>query len=110
MVLRVQAVLTFVANEVIVLVIAEGAGSTSTHGLGDRLVVVAGDDIDGSASTVFRLAGKTYIRTPVTASSSPSSCRERWGWRRAVLQQGESGEGERGENGEGERDEWRRRW
>jgi hypothetical protein len=33
MALRVQAVLTFVANEVIVLVIAEGAGSTSTHGL-----------------------------------------------------------------------------
>jgi hypothetical protein len=26
---------------------------------GGRLVVVAGDDVDGSASTVFRLAGRT---------------------------------------------------
>jgi hypothetical protein len=31
----------------------------------------------------------------VTASSSPSSRRERWGWRRAGLRRGESGEGER---------------
>jgi hypothetical protein len=51
---------------------------------------VAEDDVDGSASTVFRLAGKTYVRTPVTASSSLSSRRERWGWRRAGLQQGET--------------------
>jgi hypothetical protein len=63
---------------------------------------VARDDVDGSASTVFRLAEKAYVSTPVTASSSPSSRRERWGWRRAGLRRGESGEGERGE--------WRRRW
>jgi hypothetical protein len=56
---------------------------------GSRLVVVAGDDVYGSASTVFRLAGKTYVRTPVTTSSSLSSRRERWGWRRAGLRQGE---------------------
>jgi hypothetical protein len=53
-------------------------------------------------STVLRLARKTYVCTPVTASSSPLSCRERWGWRRAGLWQGESDEGERGESGEGE--------
>jgi hypothetical protein len=50
---------------------------------------VAEDDIDVSASTVFRLAGKTYVRTPVTVSSSPSSRKERWGWRRAGLRWGE---------------------
>jgi hypothetical protein len=44
---------------------------------------VAGDNVDGSASTIFSLARKTYVRMPVIASSSPSSCRERWGWRRA---------------------------
>jgi hypothetical protein len=43
---------------------------------------MAGDDVDLSVSTVLRSAGKTYVRTPVTASSSPSSRRERWGWRR----------------------------
>jgi hypothetical protein len=42
-----------------------------------------------------------YVRTPVTASSSPSSRGERWGWRRAGLRRGESGDGERGD--------WRRR-
>jgi hypothetical protein len=60
---------------------------------------MAGDDVDRSASTVVRLARKTYVSMPVTASSSPSSRRERWGWRRAGLQQGESGEGERGGGG-----------
>jgi hypothetical protein len=70
--LGVQVGLTSVANEVVVLMMVGGAGSTSTRGLRCRLVVVAGDDVDGSASTVFRLVGKTYIRTPVTASSSPS--------------------------------------
>jgi hypothetical protein len=60
-------------------------------------VVVVGDDIDGSASTVFRLAEKTNVRMPVTAFSLPLSRRERWGWRIAGLRLGESGEGERGE-------------
>jgi hypothetical protein len=41
---------------------------------------VAGDDVDGSASTIFRLAMKTYVHTPVTVSSSPSSRREQCGW------------------------------
>jgi hypothetical protein len=44
-----------------------------------------------------------YVHTLVTASSSPSSRRERWGWRRAGLRRGESGEGEQGESGKGER-------
>jgi hypothetical protein len=60
------------------------------------------DDVDEFASTVFRLAGKTYARMLVTASSSLSSRREQWSWRRAGLQLGESGEGEQGE--------WQRRW
>jgi hypothetical protein len=98
--LGVQVGLTSVANEVVVLVMVGGAGSTSA--CGPRLVVVARDDIDKSTSTVFRLAGKTFARTPVTASSSSSSCREWWGWRRVGLQWGESGEGEQGE--------WRQRW
>jgi hypothetical protein len=53
---------------------------------------MAGDGINGSASAVFRLVRKTYVCTPVTASSSPSSRRERWDWRRAGLRWGESGE------------------
>jgi hypothetical protein len=61
-----------------------------------------GDDIDEFASTVLRLSRKTYVRMPVTASWSPSSHRELWGWRRAGLQCGESGEGERGSGGDGE--------
>jgi hypothetical protein len=54
-VLGVQAGLTSVANEIVVLMMVGGAGSTAA----DRLVVVAGDNIDGSASTIFRLAGRT---------------------------------------------------
>jgi tRNA A37 threonylcarbamoyladenosine dehydratase len=57
--LWVQAELTSIANEVVVLVTVGGAGSTATRGLAGRLVVVAGDDVDGSASTVLRLAGRT---------------------------------------------------
>jgi hypothetical protein len=107
----VEAGLTSVANEVVVLVMVGGAGSTSARGLrrparrrgrGRRRRI--------RASTVFRLARKTYVYTPVTASSSPSSHREQWGWRRAGLQWGESGKEERGESGEGERGEWRRWW
>jgi hypothetical protein len=62
---------------------------------------VARDNVNGSTSTVFRLAGKTYVRTPVTASSSPSSRGERWGWRRAGLGQGESDKGEQASGGGG---------
>jgi hypothetical protein len=100
--LGVQAGLTSVVNEVVVLVMVRGAGSTSARGLrwparrrgrGRRRRI--------RASTVFRLAGKTYVCTPVTASSSPSSHRERWGWRRAGLRQGESSEGERVSGGGG---------
>jgi hypothetical protein len=54
-VLGVQAGLTSVANEIVVLMMVGGAGSTAA----DRLVVVAGDNIDGSVSTIFRLAGRT---------------------------------------------------
>jgi hypothetical protein len=101
-VLGVQAGQTSIANKVDVLVMVGGVGSTSARGLRRPARRHAGDDVDGSASTVFRLVGKTYVRTPVTASSSPSSRRELWGWRRAGLRRGESGEGERGE--------WRRWW
>jgi hypothetical protein len=101
-VLGVQAGMNSITNEVVVLVMAGGAGSTSARVLRRRLVVVAGDDVDGFALIVFRFAGKTYVCTPVTASASLSSRRERWGWRRAGLRRGESGEGERGE--------WQRRW
>jgi hypothetical protein len=98
-----QAGLTSIANEVVVLVMVEGAESTSACGLrrparrrcrGWRRRICA--------STVFRLFGKMYVRTPVIVSLSPSSHRERWSWRRAGLRRGESGEGERGE--------WRQRW
>jgi hypothetical protein len=75
----VQVRLTSVANEVVVLVVIGGAGSMSDRGLRGQLVVMAGDDVDVSASTVFRMAGKTYVCTLVTASSSPLSCRVRWG-------------------------------
>jgi hypothetical protein len=60
--LGVQAGLTSVVNEVIVLVMVRGAGSMSARGLRRWLVVVAGDDVDGSASTVFRLVGRTSAR------------------------------------------------
>jgi hypothetical protein len=102
-VLGVQAGLTSVANEVVVLVMVGGAESMSARGLrqpahrrgpGRRQQI--------RASTVFRLAGKSYVRTLVTASSSPSSRTKRSGWRRAGLQREESGEGEWGE--------WRRLW
>jgi hypothetical protein len=79
MALRVQAGLTFVANEVVVLVMVGGAGSTSARGLrrsARRRGWVRHRRI--RASTIFRLDRKTYIRTPVTASSSPSSRREQW--------------------------------
>jgi hypothetical protein len=49
-VLGVQAGLTSVANEVLVLVIVGGARSTSARGLRRRLVVITGDDIDGKTS------------------------------------------------------------
>jgi hypothetical protein len=67
-VLGVQAGLTSVVNEVVVLVMVGGTGSTSARGLRRWLVVVAGDDVDKYTSTVFRLADKTYVRTLVTAS------------------------------------------
>jgi hypothetical protein len=72
-----QAGLTSVANEVVVLMMVGGAGSTTARGLrrrrgrihggswpeaAGRLVVVVGDDVDGSASTVFRLAKRTSAR------------------------------------------------
>jgi hypothetical protein len=61
--LGVQARLTSVTNEVVVLVMVGGAGSTRARGLRRPAgVVVAGDDVDRSASTVFRLAGCTSAR------------------------------------------------
>jgi hypothetical protein len=58
-VLGVEAGLTSVANEVVVLVMVGGAGSTSARGL-RRLACRRGrGDVDGSTSTVFRLAGRT---------------------------------------------------
>jgi hypothetical protein len=71
---------------------------------------MAGYDVDGSTSTVFRLAGKTYVCMLITASSSPSPRRERRGWRRVGLGRGESSADERGESGEGEQGEWLRWW
>jgi hypothetical protein len=50
--LGVQEGLTSFANEVVVLVMAWGG----------QLVVVAEDDINGSASTIFRLVGRTSAR------------------------------------------------
>jgi hypothetical protein len=110
-VLGVQAGLTSVANEVVVLVMVGGVGSTSVrglrrparrHGRGRRRRI--------RATAIFSLVGKTYVRTPVTASSSPSSRREQWGWRRAGLRRGESSEGKRRKSGQGEQGEWRRQW
>jgi hypothetical protein len=60
--LGVQAGLTSVANEVVVIVMVGGAGSTAARGLGGRLVIMAGDDVDVSASTIFRLVGRTSAR------------------------------------------------
>jgi hypothetical protein len=60
--LGVQAGLTSVMNEVVVLVMVGGAGSTSARGLRRPARRRGGDDIDGSASTVFRLAGRTSAR------------------------------------------------
>jgi hypothetical protein len=107
-VLGVQAGLTSVANEV-VLVMVEGAESTSARGLrrparrrgwGRRRRI-----------RINRLwVGREDVHTPVTMSSSQSSRKEPWDWRRAGLRRGESGERERGESGEGEWGEWRRRW
>jgi hypothetical protein len=46
--LGVQAGLTSVANEVVVLVMVGWAGSTSARARGGRLIIVAGEDVDGS--------------------------------------------------------------
>jgi hypothetical protein len=56
--LGVQAGLTSVANELVVLVIHVGSWPEAAG----RLVVMARDDVDGSASTFFRLAGRTSAR------------------------------------------------
>jgi hypothetical protein len=71
-VLGVQAGLTSVANEVVILVMVGGARSTVARGLrrpagswpeaAGQLVVVARDDADRSASTVFRLVGRMSAR------------------------------------------------
>jgi hypothetical protein len=79
MALRVQAGLTFVADEVVVLVMVGGAGSTSARGMWRSARRRGrGRHRRIRASTIFRLDRKMYIRMPVTASSSPSSRRERW--------------------------------
>jgi hypothetical protein len=95
--LGVQAGLTSIANEVVVLVMVGGARSTSALGLRWLVRRRAGDNVDGSASTVFRLAGKTYVRTPVTAPSSRRSggAREEQGCggERAAKASGASGGG-----------------
>jgi hypothetical protein len=57
--LGVQAGLTSVANEVVVLVMVGGAGSTAARGLGSR---PARRRRRGRASTVFRLAGRMSAR------------------------------------------------
>jgi hypothetical protein len=94
--LGVQAGLTSVANEVVVLVMVGGVGSTSSRGL-KQLAHRRGWGRRRRIRVNCLLVGRTYVPTPVTASSSPSSHKEQWGWRRAGLRQGESGEGERGE-------------
>jgi hypothetical protein len=60
--LGVQARLTAVANEVVVLVMVGGAGSTSARGLRLAARRRGRDDIDGSTSTIFRLARRTSAR------------------------------------------------
>jgi hypothetical protein len=60
--LGVQAGLTSVANEVVILVMVRGADPRRLVALGGRLIVMVGDDVDGSVSTVFRLAGRTSAR------------------------------------------------
>jgi hypothetical protein len=61
---------------------------------------VAGDDVNGSASTVFRLVGKTYVRTPVTcplhrrhAGSGGAGEEQGCGGERAAKASGPSGSG-----------------
>jgi hypothetical protein len=98
--LGLQAGLTSVANEIVVLVMVGGAGSTSARGL-RRPARRRGRGRHRRICVNRLLVGRTYVRTPVTASSSQSSRREQWGWRRAGLWE---------ESGEGERGEWRWRW
>jgi hypothetical protein len=99
--LGVPAGLTSVANEVVVLVMVREAGSIVARGL-RRPARRRGRGRRRRIRVNCLSVGRTYVRTLVTASSSPSSRRERWGWRRLGLQRGESGEGEQGN--------WRRRW
>jgi hypothetical protein len=61
--LGVQEELTSVVNEVVILDGQRGRiHDGSWPKAAGRLVVVAGDDIDGSASTIFRLAERTSAR------------------------------------------------
>jgi hypothetical protein len=61
--LGVQAGLTSFVNEVVVLVMVGGAEHGGSWPEADgRLVFVVEDDVDGSASTVFRLDGRTSAR------------------------------------------------
>jgi hypothetical protein len=100
--LGVQAGLTSVANEVVVLVMVGGAGSTAAHGL---RWPAGSSSWPGTTSTDLRQpslgwrdvrphTSNCVLVTGVTHGAV--------GWRREGLRRGESGEGERGD--------WQRRW
>jgi hypothetical protein len=75
-VLRVQEGLTFVATEVVVLVMVRGAGSMSARGLKRPACRRGRGRRRRICVNCIRLARKMYVHMPVFASSSPSSRRE----------------------------------
>jgi hypothetical protein len=101
-VLGVQAGLTSVANEVVVLVMVGGAGSTTARGLRQP---VGSSSWPGTTSTDpcqpslgwpdVRLHTSNGVLVTIVTQGAV-------GWRRAGLRRGESGECERGD--------WRWRW
>jgi hypothetical protein len=102
-VLEVQAGLTSLTNEVVVLVMVGGAGSTAARGLGRPADssswpggMTSTDPRQPSLdwSDVRPHASNRFLVTVVIQGA--------WDWRRVELRRGESGEGKRGD--------WRRWW
>jgi hypothetical protein len=100
--LRIQAGLTSVANEVVVLVMVEGAGSKAARGLRRP---AGSSSWTGTTSTDPRQPSLTWRDVRPHASNRvlvTVVMQGAVGWRRAGLRRGERGEGELGD--------WRWRW
>jgi hypothetical protein len=100
--LGVQAGLTSVANEVVVLVMVGGAGSTTAGGL---RWLAGSSSWPGMTSMDPRQPSLAWPDVHPQASNRilvTVVTQERWDWRRAGLRRGESGEGEQGD--------WRQQW